>query len=107
MSDCWLAAHGHMEHGDPMPPCEGQLIRAHLIDQQELRRRGLALAAGDPGTFVLACGGISGLGGHHGAFDVSKKLRVAFADLPDETIVFAIEHDLMPWLERTYNGRPR
>lgn len=99
---CWLAQHGVMEHGDAMPPCEGQLIHAHLIDQQELRRRGLSLLAGDQRTWVLACGGISGIGGHHGMFDFSKKLRVPFDVLPPEVFEFAAEHGLTPWLERKY-----
>ena len=26
-SACWLAQHGVMEHGKPMPPCDGRLVR--------------------------------------------------------------------------------
>ena len=100
---CWLAAHGVMENGDPMPPCQGLLIRAHLISQQELRRQGLALTTGDRRTWVMACGGISGIGGHHGLFDYGRRLlRVAFDELPPDVFEFAQEHGLIPWLERTY-----
>ena len=100
--DCWLAQHGHMEKDDPMPPCEGRLIRAHVISQQELRKRGLEKYTGDPSTYVLACGGLTGLTGHHGMFDMSKKLRVRFGELPQATLDFALNHNLTRYLERNY-----
>lgn len=102
--DCWLAAHGVMEKGDVMPICDGRLVRCHLLDQQLLNR--LGLETGDPHTYVLGCGGLTGLAGHHGMFDTSKKLRVRFEDLPPETVAFASRHDLVPWLEKKY-GRAR
>ena len=98
--ECWLAQHGRMEHDDPMPPCEGRLIRAHLIPQWLLHREGLE--AGDPATYVMACGGLTGLTGHHGMFDVSRKLRVPLNALPEETKQFAIEHELAAWVARNY-----
>jgi hypothetical protein len=88
-----------MEKGDPLPPCEGRLIRAHLIPQQLLHRRGLE--PGDPATYRLSCGGISGLGGHHGLFD-QHRLEVPFRELPDDTVAFAIAYDLIPHLERRF-----
>lgn len=102
---CFLAAHGHLEKGGALPPCEGLLVRCHLIDQQELNRRGLEV--GDPATYVAGCGGLTGLGGHHGMFDGGSpnKLRLRFADLPPNTVRFAEEHGLVPWLERKYGPR--
>lgn len=102
--DCYLAAHGHMEKGDPVPPCEGRLVRCHLIDQQLLNKMGLE--TGDPDTYVLGCGGMTGLTGHHGMLDTSKRLRLRVEDLPAEVLDFAARHNLMPWLEKKY-GEPR
>lgn len=93
---CWLAEHGWMEHGDPMSPCKGRLDRAHLIPRQLLKRVGLAHLIPDPRTWVAGCRW------HHGQLDFARKLRVPFDALPAETIEFAEEHGLMPYLERTY-----
>jgi hypothetical protein len=97
---CWLSKHGHMEHGDPMTPCDGELIRAHLIPKQLLIREGLNPM--DPRTFVWACGGPTGLGGHHGMLDQSRKLRVAREALPALLEQFAFEQGLGWYLDRTY-----
>lgn len=99
--DCWLAHHGLMEHGDPMPPCDGSLVRVHLIPRQLLRREHLPQL--DPRTYVYACGGLQGNTGHHGLFDSSRRLRVHFNDLPLKVIEFAQEHDLEWWLRREYD----
>jgi len=99
--DCWLAYHGHMENGDPMPPCDGSLVRVHLIPRQFLRRNHLPQL--DPRTYVYACGGMTGgPGGHHGLFDSSRRLRVRFEDLPIKVREFAAEHGIEWWLEREY-----
>lgn len=100
---CWLAAHGVMENGDPMPPCDGRLIRAHLIDKQVLKRfADSGRLIEDQRSFVLACGGPTGCSGHHGHFDYSRRLRVPFSALPKGTIELAAEIGLDWWLERTY-----
>jgi hypothetical protein len=82
-------------------PCEGQLVRVHLISKQQLRRtfpKGAVLIGGrwqppveaafvpqdgeparrtlrelqdDPRAWVPGCGGMSGLAGHHGRLDSS------------------------------------
>lgn len=100
--DCWLAHHGHMERGDKMPPCDGSLVRVHLIPRQFLKRNHLPQL--DPRTYVYACGGITGgPGGHHGMFDQgNRKLRVAFEDLPLKVKEFAEQHGLEWWLVREY-----
>jgi len=102
--DCYLAAHGYMEKGDPMPPCEGRIVRCHLIDQQLLNK--LGLETGDPDTYVLGCGGLTGSTGHHGMLDYSKKLRLRLDDIPEATLAFAARNNLVPWLEKKY-GEPR
>ena len=98
---CYLAAHGYCENDDPMPPCEGCLVRCHIITQQELRKRHLDLA-GDPRTYVMGCGGLTGATGHHGMLDYTKKLRLPLDAIPRETLNFADEYGLRAWLERTY-----
>lgn len=97
---CFLAAHGVMEGGDKMPPCDGRLIAAHLIPRQLLKREGLD--HGDPRTFVLACGGPTGCSGHHGAFDYSRRLRLPRSALPPLLEAYAKAHGLTWFLDRTY-----
>lgn len=98
--DCWLAAHGRMEDGGPMPSCNGGLVRVHLIPKQLLKREHLPKF--DSRTYVYACGGPMGNGGHHGMLDQSRTLRVRFEDLPDRLLNFAEQHGLVWWLEREY-----
>jgi hypothetical protein len=97
---CWLAAHGVYENGDQTPPCEGRLVRVHLIAQQILKREGGE--PGDPRSYVLACGGLTGVGGHHGDFDSTRKLRVPYAALPADLRALADELNLDWWLRRNY-----
>lgn len=99
LDDCWLAEHGRMEHNDPMPSCSGSLVRVHLIPRQLLKRERLPQL--DPRTYVYACGGPMGNGGHHGMLD-GRRLRVRFADLPVKVREFADEHGLTWWLRREY-----
>jgi hypothetical protein len=122
---CWLAEHGvyvpTAHRGpEPMPPCDGRLVKAHLISKQQLRRlwrevhhgrhdqrRALPVAKledllADPRTWVPACGGPAGNGGHHGMLDHSRTLRVPFEALPAETIALAAELGMHGWLEREY-----
>jgi hypothetical protein len=63
--DCWLAQFS-------TKPCEGRLIRAHLIPRQLLKREGHPEAIDDPRSSVWSCGGIMGNAGHHGMFDASR-----------------------------------
>ena len=98
-----------MELGDPMPPCEGQLIRAHLIPRQLLLRSVPVEESGaivnDSRGWVWACGGPTGVGGHHGLFDHARRLRVARCRLPVATEEMAEELGLTWWLDETYGEK--
>ena len=105
LDGCWLRQFA--------PPgretCRGQLVRAHVIGRAQLRarfgrERGDELAQ-DPATFVLACGGLTGLEGHHGMFD-HYQLRVPASALPAATVQFAERYQLAAWLERHYGPLP-
>jgi hypothetical protein len=91
-------------------PCDGPLVRCHLIPKHVLRQnfpkgfegRALAVLQADPRSWVWGCGGSMGLGGHHGQLDTSRKLRIPRELLPDVTEEFAAELGLTPWLDREY-----
>jgi hypothetical protein len=98
--NCFLAKHGIYE--GPMPPCIGRLIKAHLIPKALLRTHALGdFMWADP-VWVWACGGPTGLAGHHGALDASKRLRIPRAAIPRSTERFCAKHGLTWYLERTY-----
>ncbi len=134
---CFLARHGVMENGDPMTPCEGRLVKAHIFPRSLLKRRfphgamchgargawskwesaptpkrrpvgkghrfvSLAALIEDSRTWVWACGGLMGNAGHHGELDFSRRLRVPFDALPEGTLEFAREFELLAWLEGVY-----
>lgn len=112
--DCWLQRHGEMEGGRVMPPCDGRLIKAHLIPRQLLDREfpngttilGTYYTLEDlldhTATWVLACGGPMGNAGHHGYLDVARRLRVPWRALPPATIGLARVLGLDWWLRREY-----
>lgn len=77
-------------------------MRAHLIPRQLLKRHGHAKFVEDPRTYVLACGGLMGPGGHHGMLDHSRTLRVPRTALPEGTEEIAAELGLEWWLCREY-----
>lgn len=91
-----------MEHGDPMPPCSGRLIKAHLIPRQLLKREGHARWIDHAATWVWACGGICGSTGHHGMMDASRTLKIPYENLPPGTIALAEVLGLSYWLHREY-----
>ena len=100
---CYLAAYGYMENGAPMTACRGRLIRAHIIPKQVLKRYdGDPM---DPRSWVWACGGIAGIGGHHGAFDSPKTLRLRRVALPSAVEDLAAELGIEWWLCREF-GEP-
>jgi hypothetical protein len=114
---CFLATHGVYERGE-MPPCEGRLIRAHLLPRQLLKKtfpegtatvRGQLVTVDDliasHGTWVLACGGPQGNGGHHGAFDQARTIRLPRAAVPPLVEGLALELGLDWWLDREYGPR--
>jgi hypothetical protein len=111
---CWLARFSDR-------PCDGALVRVHLLPKRELkklwrevhhgRRRGdertLPFSSfeemwKDPRTWVPGCGGPMGNAGHHGMLDTSRTLRIPFDALPAATVELAEELRLSWWLEREY-----
>ena len=101
---CWFAA-----NVIACGPCDGQLVRCHLIPKQLLKREfGKVLGkklAEDPATWVPGCGGPTGIGGHHGMLDQSRTVRITRIELPDELELFAANHGLSWWLDREYGPR--
>ena len=100
---CWLGMFGRIEHGDPMPACEGRLVRCHLIPKQVLKRNGGHPE--DPRGWVWGCGGVTGVGGHHGMLDSARTLQLPRDAIPPGTEELALELGLMWWLDRTYGER--
>lgn len=90
-------------------PCDGRLVRCHLIDQQLLRKefpngfqgRPLLTLLADPDIWVWGCGGISGVGGHHGQID-GHKLQIRRDQLPPNVERAAAMLALDWWLDRRY-----
>jgi hypothetical protein len=110
-------------------PCDGRLIRAHLIprsllkrefphgvlledgrwrkatryeDRYDLAHRTWQLLAADPRSWVPCCGGPQGNGGHHGQLDHSRTLRIPRDQLPEAVEQFAAELGLTWFIDRTY-----
>jgi hypothetical protein len=92
---CWLAQFS-------ATPCDGPLVRCHLIPRQLLTREGHAGLIDDRRTWVPGCGGPTGIGGHHGELDTSRKLRIPLWRIPTETLLLLEEIGLGWWLEREY-----
>jgi hypothetical protein len=93
---CWFAE----TLGPGVGRCEGRLVRAHLLPNNP-KREG-SEAVWDNRTFVYGCGGPTGIGGHHGALDTARTLRVPRGKLPPGLEDFAAEHNLTWWIEREY-----
>jgi len=106
---CWLAQFSDV-------PCDGRLVKAHLIPAQRIRREltvdrsiptvrqdgdRITSIVWDPRVWVPACGGPTGIGGHHGMFD-GRKLRVPRAALPEGVEAYAAEYGLTWSLDRDY-----
>jgi hypothetical protein len=127
---CWLAAFSET-------PCDGPLVRAHLLTRQRLRlelpegavwlsgrekalswravqRDGLLERPGAPRVlrrmslrqlqederlWVPACGGSTGLEGHHGEWD-GLRLTVPRVKVPPEMLAFVDELGLTAFLKR-------
>lgn len=99
--DCFLGVHGFMRHPKP---CTGRLVRCHLIPKQVIKRVD-PQAVWDPRSFVPGCGGLTGVGGHHGELDLSRSLRLSRDVLPEGLEEFAAELGLGWWLAREYGER--
>lgn len=106
---CWLAQFSAV-------PCDGRLVKAHLIPKQRIRRevtsrRGVAVDVParavlysilwDERCWIPACGGPTGIGGHHGMLD-GRVLAVPRGALPDGLEAYAVEHGLAWSLDRDY-----
>lgn len=99
---CWLAQFSEQ-------PCDGRLIRAHLIPRQRivrevtkpLPREEAFQIIWDERAWAWACGGPMGNAGHHGAFD-NRSLYVPRWALPAGVEAFAAEHGLVWSLDRDY-----
>lgn len=95
MAECFLARFSDK-------PCEGRLVRAHLIDAQRLRRMGHDPL--DPRAWVPACGGYGyGNEAHHAALD-DRRLQIPYESLPEGVLSLADELGLGYWLERRYRA---
>ena len=101
---CWLGLFGVMENGDPMPACDGRLVRVHLVPKQQLRKAG-CYDVWDRRAWVWACGGETGIGGHHGRLDHSRTLRLPRTAIPELTEELAAELGLEYWLDREYGPK--
>lgn len=100
----WVSA-GCFLAGFTATPCEGRMIRAHLVPRQLIRREcgpDWRTVADDPRCWRWSCGGVMGPGGHHGMLDQSRTIRIPRDSLPAETEEFAAEHGLTWWLDREY-----
>ena len=100
LSVCWLGVFGQMENGDPMPACDGRLVRCHLIPKQQLSQKGHNVW--DARAWVWGCGGVTGIGGHHGMLDQARTLRLPRGSLGPGVEELAYELGLLWWLDRTY-----
>ncbi len=101
-------------------PCDGRLVRVHLLPRQliaralQTRLRGdpygasavaIIAATNDKHGWVKACGGPMGNAGHHGMLDSSRTLWIPRHAIPAETEEMAAELGLEWWLEREYGPR--
>lgn len=84
-------------------PCDGRLVKAHLLPRQLLKREHVEHAITDPRSWVWACGGPMGNAGHHGMLDTSRTLRVPRDRIPRVTEDLAKELGLTWWLDREYS----
>lgn len=83
-------------------PCDGRLVRVHLIPKQVIKREAPAADVWDRRCYVMACGGPMGNSGHHGMLDFTRTIRIPRRLLPPELEEFASEHGLTWWLDREY-----
>jgi hypothetical protein len=94
---CWFA-----ETFWDAGPCDGQLVRAHLIKEQTLRREAPDADPKDPRVWVPACGGPMGNAGHQAMYKPDGFRPVPRDVLPLELEEFAAEYGLGWYLARIY-----
>lgn len=111
LSVCYFAVFGYMEpwaDGTPveMPPCDGELVKCHLIKRTVLRAAGAGRSVEwCHDAWVWGCGGPMGNGGHHGMFDSSRTLKLPRSAIPAGTESLAEAYDLTWWLDKEYGER--
>ena len=98
--ECWLAQFS-------ANPCEGGLIRAHLLPKQLIRREirdreEAQMVINDPRSWVPCCGGRSGLAGHHAELDTTMSIVIPRSALPPDLEELAAEVGMMWWVDRHY-----
>jgi hypothetical protein len=104
---CWFAE----TLGAPAGMCDGQLVRAHLVPKQAVWREirwldeSTSLTLWDERAWVWACGGPTGIGGHHGMFD-SGRIAVPPEKLPTGLREYLAELGL-EWMIERYFGTGR
>jgi hypothetical protein len=97
---CWFA----WTLGAPAGACDGHLVKAHLVPKQAIKRERRDANLWDQRAWVWACGGPTGLGGHHGMFDCGR-IAVPPEKLPPGLREYLAELGL-EWMIERYFGRP-
>lgn len=96
--------------------CDGQLVKAHLVPKQSIKRElyyryvretGMTkwdareksgTVAWDPRCWRWVCGGPTGIGGHHGQVDAKQ---IEWGPWPEDLLEFLAEYDLR-WMAVAY-----
>jgi hypothetical protein len=99
---CFFAVFGYMVDGSPVPPCDGGLVKCHLIPRQVLKANHLEHHVWNGCVWVWGCGGLTGIAGHHGMLDHSRTLKLPRSAIPAATETFACQHHLIWYLDREY-----
>lgn len=103
---CFLGALGVMDHPQAVkPPCEGRLVKCHLIKRTIIRQYVGKNHEWDDEVWRWGCGGIMGNAGHHGMLDHSRTLRLPRSAIPEETEQWAEAHNLVWFLDHEYGER--
>jgi hypothetical protein len=119
MIGCWVK-----ENQLDDRPCDGQLVRAHLIPKQRTKKQ-FQRAGGAwhkfndknhafwvpldellwaPASYRWVCGGPMGQGGHHGRID-GRQIRVPRSVIPVETEEWAERFGLAWSLDHDYGAK--
>lgn len=94
-------------HGIVLSPDGVWLRLEREYTRKELRgqpRRRLVTLINDPRSWVWGCGGLAGVGGHHGSFD-THCLQVERWRLPAGLEQFCDELGIAWWLVRRYGHK--
>jgi hypothetical protein len=82
--------------------CQGRLVKAHLVPKQAIRREvPKADECGvpwDDRAWRWMCGGPTGIGGHHGAYDA---YQIRLHAWPEDFLRFLCEYDI-EWMAEKY-----